>query len=133
MEAKDLRLDNYINVLCKDEDGILINDNEPVRCNIYHLTDLIDGNDSWEYKPIPLTEEWLIKFGFIKFTTPALPTAFIETTRYIYTEQIEPFMDILMWDGQVFRFHNGHAIENIKYVHQLQNLVFTLTGKELTL
>ena len=66
--------------------------------------------------PIPLTEEWLLKFGFEKDSDGYLiymkSRIFIEfTTRGHY--------EISEYDTE------------IKYVHQLQNLYFALTGNEL--
>jgi hypothetical protein len=70
-------------------------------------------------KPIPLTEEWLLKFGFEKnITTDLYPT-------FSY--------DILnVNDGIVYVLNYGF-VNHIKYVHQLQNLYFTLTREELKL
>lgn len=98
-------------------------------------------------KGIPITEEWLLKFG------------------YVHNEEWDIFHlsdynidDIHMQNKSnlVFRFYNHtnnrkcyqfyldsmsspqwsprlHFINDIKYVHQLQNLYFALTGKELEL
>lgn len=69
------------------------------------------------YKGIPITEEWLSKFGF---------------------EKKGPFK----WDkdelsNYVMKYPNacryGDDQVNLLYVHQLQNLCFALTGEELTL
>ena len=72
-----------------------------------------------QYEPIPLTEEWLIKLGFEKnITTDLYPT-------FSY--------DILnVNDGIVYVLNYGF-VNHIKYVHQVQNLYFTLTGEELKL
>ena len=72
-----------------------------------------------QYEPIPLTEEWLIKLGFKKnITTDLYPT-------FSY--------DILnVNDGIVYVLNYGF-VNHIKYVHQLQNLYFVLTGEELKL
>jgi hypothetical protein len=63
-------------------------------------------------EPIPLTEEWLLKFGFEK-------------------------TDINTWGNKVIGiFFDGkigsYNICNFKYVHQLQNLYFALCREELT-
>jgi len=73
------------------------------------------------FKPIPLTEECLIKFGF-KYD--------IETKTY-HTPSFYWFsISLYAKDGA------GFCIENVQYkfiehVHQLQNLYFALTGIEL--
>lgn len=71
-------------------------------------------------KPIELTEEWLIKFGF-------------------YKKNGYGFINITMKGGLYNSLNNDCYIYNYyglqlncKYVHQLQNLYFALTGSELT-
>jgi hypothetical protein len=80
------------------------------------------------FKPIPITEEWLLKFGFEK--------------KYDTFE-----FNGLNVDGCVVHFSfdkwaSEYEIENcdytevpsdIQHVHQLQNLYFALTGEELTI
>lgn len=72
-------------------------------------------------KPIQLTEEWLFKFGFewkqIKdLSSYSLPK--LEIYQYSSNNN-KIFFEYI--DGEV----------EIKYVHQLQNLYFALTGEEL--
>ena len=70
-------------------------------------------------KPIPLTEEWLLKLGFEKIRTfDVFPTFFRNK--------------INVNDGIVYVCGCGF-LNHIKYVHQLQNLYHALTGEELTL
>lgn len=71
--------------------------------------------------PIPLTEEWLLRFGFIDGNlelnmdsdTGCIDTIYFNEG-YIGTSSSE--------------YYGRH---NIKYVHQLQNLYFALAGEEL--
>lgn len=87
------------------------------------------GNDH-HYKPIPLTEEWLLKLGF-KYDA--------DNDKLFLFLPIHEFCT----DRLSFRKSEGHIclevqvfrtlFEHTKYVHQLQNLYFTLTGKELTI
>ena len=82
---------------------------------------------SIEPEPIPLTEEWLLKFGFEKqmikindYTDFAYECIFESYEFALYQE--------LEWsDIQKIILHT------VKYVHQLQNLYYALTGEELTL
>lgn len=79
-----------------------------------------------ELKPIPLTKEWLVKFGFdfsvdtwylngvAVWETECCDAKGNEETGFFYELRDVGMMDM-----------------NIKYVHQLQNLYFALTGKEL--
>ena len=85
-----------------------------------------------EIEPIPLTEEWLLKFGFkkrrkTKFRT--LVTAYTELEIEIERpDKLKCFLvksEHTRDEKTVFRV--------IRYVHQLQNLYFALTGDELTI
>ena len=71
--------------------------------------------DSLTLCGIPLTEDWLIKFGYTK-----------EGSNFWFIGHIVWEYD----DGVFICDKNGITL---KYVHQLQNLYFALTGKELTL
>lgn len=80
-----------------------------------------------QVKSIPLTEEWLLKFGFQKYKTG-------HNTYKIQSFIIEE--GLLKDSPYCFRkrINNENSIElaYIKYIHQLQNLYFALTGEELT-
>lgn len=71
-------------------------------------------------KPIPLTEEWLLKFGFKEhgewFIIDNYPVSLHVSIKH---------------DKTTFGYNEEYEIENIKHVHQLQNLYFALTGWEL--
>jgi hypothetical protein len=125
LQAKDLRTGNLINCRYIGIDRIIDDELEAVETNITHLSDILKGNSDWEYSPIPLTEEWLVKFGFSKISIPLVKLSG-ETINY-FLEGL--FTSTSQWGS--FRWHEGYAIE-IKYVHQLQNLYFALTGEELT-
>ena len=76
-----------------------------------------------EFEPIPLTEEWLLRFGF---------ELDIEDDGY----QKGKYKVSVSDEGCLFFIYMGYYPEEIaefKYVHQLQNLYFALTGKELIL
>ena len=93
---------------------------------------LINEADIWEedYKDliaIPLTEDWLLKAGLkeIKF----LNEYHVQEKGYKYLDMIIRYG---VFDGHrfLFDFANEKCV-NLKYVHQLQNLYFALTGEEL--
>lgn len=69
--------------------------------------------------PIPLTEEWLWRFKYES-------EFFIKKFRF----------DLLGSDFRLRLYYQGTndiILHHIKYVHQLQNLYFALTGEELSL
>jgi len=76
-------------------------------------------------KPIPLTEECLIKFGFKQWGTykHLWKIKNIHGFTIIKESENEYFLN----EYPYYRFINNP----MKYVHQLQNLYFALTGKEL--
>lgn len=73
-----------------------------------------------DIEPIPLTEEWLIKFGFVITRTQAYKI-FNDFGDQVKLNKI----------GNEFEF--VYLAVPIKYAHQLQNLYFALTGEELTI
>jgi len=73
-------------------------------------------------KPIPLTEEWLIKFGFEY------------KEMYYQSEYLVALNDCFMIIERVNGLFYVDAPNNeLKHVHQLQNIYFSLTGEELTI
>lgn len=100
------------------------------------LVEIIGGSRSGEIlresqlKPIPLTGNWLIRLGFKKGDDGDLELF-----------PLKYFKELLRYNGKsapifVSDFgddsHYDLPISHIKYVHQLQNLYFALTGEELT-
>jgi hypothetical protein len=77
--------------------------------------------DIAELAPIPLTEEWLLKFGFVQGRN---------YPGWVLLKDLEKgdYID----DNVLFEFFEP-GYDHIKYVHQLQNLYFALTGEELTI
>ena len=83
------------------------------------------GND---FNPIPLTEEWLLKFGF-DFIDDGW--ASIKTKkRFINLEISLKGKRTILYNKRTIEFID---VVHIKYIHQLQNLYFALTGMELTI
>lgn len=68
--------------------------------------------------PIPLTEEWLLRFGFEKVID-----GYEFNNYHIDIEKIRPYFGYSWQDYRT----------PIDYVHQLQNLYFALTGEELNI
>ena len=74
-----------------------------------------------EFIPITLTEEWLLKFGFEKDGEDLI----LDTNLFLLVSYN---------DDEFVHLKSNHleTITSVKYVHQLQNLYFALTGEELT-
>ena len=126
MNALELRLGNII----KDT-------RHPEReCTVFRLTCGVDFNITYHYsksnelsyskeninalQPVPITEEWLRKLGFVA-----------EGINY-HTFSKNGSTVLLQTDGRVFYLTTCSDVE-FKYVHQLQNLYYAITGNELTI
>lgn len=131
MEAKELRVGNYVNdnllvceILC---DGVNLTNSDYDQIATYLYDELC---------PIPLTEEWLIRFGFERNGTQHILESPIYTISLGCDDdegKVEYTLDIDWWNFSVFIWANETKSIKIEYVHQLQNLYHILTGKELTI
>ena len=68
-------------------------------------------------RPIPLTEEWLLRFGFKRF-----PWGLVKDNLL--------FKDDLKCTYLILQVGNGFEVK-VSCVHELQNLYFALTNNEL--
>lgn len=75
-------------------------------------------------RPIPLTEEWLVKFGF-EYSHRLGSRSFYNI--------VNLYIEISVPNSSVYYTSKQELICYIEYVHQLQNLYFALTGEELEL
>lgn len=76
-----------------------------------------------EIKPIPITEEWLTKIGFVK--------RIYSDKIFAYGEEMLStvyFIESTMID---IRTEDNNATILCKHLHQLQNAYYLVTGKEL--
>ena len=132
MKAQELRIGNLLNHFWIDKDG--------TPHNVIRITGImkqfiiLDDNRLPEYlnlhenecEPIPLTEEWLVKFGFEKSKQPN-GTIFYGQRSVFFRITKHPNRD------DIFHLFGYEFTVVLEYVHQLQNLYFALTGEELTI
>ena len=78
------------------------------------------------FQPIELTEEWLVRFGF------TLNMDNFNWNAAIGENEIKDFKLALRYSNRIGWFFQSKCTV-IKYVHQLQNLYFCITGEELKL
>jgi hypothetical protein len=77
-------------------------------------------------RPIPLTEEWLLRFGF-EDDRDNLMVLRKDVFEFFFDKKDICGVNLYeKWDG-------NFLCGDIQYVHQLQNLYFALTGEELIL
>jgi hypothetical protein len=133
MKPQDLKIGNFLTVGNYDVKVV----------EIHHLGvrvwDLEETQDTLELfsdriKPIPLTEEWLLKFGFKqqgqrKMWVKDRVCVVLETYTDLSGKPTPEAFYIGFKDlGNVL----FHTTLKVKYVHELQN-AFALTGGELTI
>lgn len=125
IKSNELRIGNYIidDSYCNNKEVIIDEDWLEVCMAVQDYESLL---------PIPLTEEWLLRFGFsVNFTSDADEywTLELDGVKYcdlsLMSVDKNGFMEVCLFPYEdLFRY---------KYVHALQNLFFCLCGKELEL
>lgn len=122
MEAKELRVGNILKS---------VHTGEYITADWLVIKHVMDGNKqqppydmSSVYEPVTLTEEKLLKCGFKSYGTEIL-----------YQDQLNKLEAYKhpMKDGHGFALKGCYALPHVKYLHQLQNLYFALTGEELNI
>lgn len=81
-----------------------------------------------DYKPIPLTEEILMKCGFIQQPSP-FSGVFVNNSISLVGDYNDRYR--VVGYKLVFHTNAGTTEAKVKHLHQLQNLYFALTSKEL--
>jgi len=129
MTANELRIGNWVNCT-----GIDIDTEEEfsMDCEVVSIPNKLEADymfdvdfpseDNSSVEPIPLTDKWLVKFGF------DVDNKMDEDRTLVYELNAKGF-------SIEFEHGNDCFLEcigvDILYVHQLQNLYFALTGEEL--
>lgn len=138
MKAQELRIGNWVLIPNSLEDEIIIPTIDKRVLAIQRDGLLIHSSphESKDYvvplkhtMPIPLTEDWLKKFGFEK-------DSHFKNRFSIDIIEGEKLLLILHINihSKEFEINAGHkTLCVLEYVHQLQNLYHALTGEELTL
>ena len=121
MKATELRLGNYVTQI-----------GELFQVSVDILKEMESHDDV--YTPIPLTEEWLIKFGF-KIGYWANEGRWFYHPDYGDRDIKNKFILNDIENRGIFSFdwRGTERLATIQYVHQLQNLYFALTGEELAI
>jgi hypothetical protein len=105
MKANELRIGNWVRL--RQHDAF-------IQIEQYQLCE----SELINLQPIPITEEWLLEFGFI--SNPY-------DDRY---EKGSIHVECDIRKGQTYLWIEN--MPHIKYIHQIQNLHFALEGEELT-
>lgn len=143
VKASELRIGNFVNVPREDQSPFRIDAFECLSKKFIKVAMIHPEYGekfhplTWygeDLKPIPLTEEWLLKFGFNCINRPKM--AF----KLYHNEVNADFSSMILKEvGNnpiwVYAGNNRWTINpftvEIKYVNQLQNIYFALTGSDL--
>jgi len=111
IKAQELRIGNWVHskLHCLDTEVFTVF-HKSVKLGLNPLA--LYNED--EIEGIPITEEWLLRFGFSNENL--LDEYYLEP---YYFNIIDMTLDI------------GGVYVDLEYIHQLQNLIHALTGKEL--
>lgn len=127
MQANELRVGNLLHYVNEPElvlpDVVEVESITEYGINLPVEDDISVSSVDYNFddlEGIPLTEEWLLKFGFQKKDLGNFEHHF---NGFPLQKNQECFL--------YFTFN--HRYRDVKYVHQLQNLYFALTGEELKL
>ena len=140
LTAADLRCGNYY---FYQSFGNIIKLDSQILLSVLSDDRLVDIH---KIQPIPLTEEWLERFGFKRITKYELSLKVIEYEDefFKHTKELELYAN---FDDNEFNLSLDNvrtesdgelecvsiSLKHIQHVHTLQNLFFSLCGEELTL
>jgi hypothetical protein len=138
IQAKELRIGNLVTKSLKSGNGRKLDS----RIGCEDIVRIYNNTGSFFYDPIPITEEWLLKFGFekcknnwynIKYFTDCEEN--LEEMKIDYnlmSKRLSIYDAIEDTDMVNILSHPIYTSKRLEYVHTLQNLYFALTQKELS-
>ena len=134
MKPTELRIGNYVLNNCTTVNMAIQLDED------YFSEDVLKRNCAY-LEPIQLTEQWLKVFGFKKEILNAEYIPIYRWRKWLYSTKNPVYLQFMfnMHRSKYFnkmaeicpRFSGSVYQFKCEYVHQLQNLYFALTGKEL--
>ncbi len=126
MKANELRIGNFVSTRFENKSFVVTGiRNQHTKDGDFELIFLSNGKSFLpvHIEPIPLTEEWLLKFGFKQKKLDS----YFDTTKW------SDGKNIITVNTDLFVTMESTFHKRAEYVHTLQNLYFALTGEELTI
>lgn len=128
MKIEELRIGNLVNhnkntYELASISGIKYRFNQQDVILYSHKTEMTHGCLLSNIKPIPITEEWLLTLEFVRQEQGDI----FDFPIWIYNEREYLFEA----DGRYYSCLSTADNNEVRYVHQLQNLVYILSGEEL--
>ncbi len=136
IKANELRIGNYVNheqtthlITCVNIDYSI-----SVWVDTMINQEYLYQHQNNELKPIPLTEEWLLNFGFARHHGDYYNDVFmLKNVIDFETGRLFDAFEIKIYPNEIGSAQSIKGCLEISYVHQLQNLYFALTNEELTI
>ena len=127
IQSQELRIGNYV----FDIDGDILQIGEILNIGVKFKNTSLSSRYE-KINPIPLTEEILLKFGFEKDENEIFHIdLFTHYLELMYS--MDCYYPIYIQKAQMSSENEQRiGLNNLEFVHQLQNLYFALTGEELT-
>jgi hypothetical protein len=122
VQAHELRIGNLLTKSLKSGNGRKID--SQIGCE--DIVRIYNHTGSFIYEPISITEEWLLKFGF-EFNKSRSRFNVFENDAFSLFCSFDQANGFQIW----FETELSECPLNLEYIHQLQNLYFALTQKEL--
>ena len=152
LKTTELRLGNlikgiYTNENFCDNDNTFIEELKETTCEVVGLDSDIDypiwvksneGITDFDYfEPLPLTEEWLLTFGFESTEYKWFETSYFTDIKLVVEKIIISYNiesgRLSIYDDAEDGLYPVYTAKKVEHVHQLQNLYYALTHQELTL
>lgn len=125
MEARELRIGNLV-FSPYDNKAIQVNGTDIFMLEVEHHREL-------KFKPIPISDEWLKHIGFQisddSYSDGNHKPANYKEAFYGENPVTKDYLLMLKNVGDGWFYRNGYF--KIDYLHQIQNLHFALTNKEI--
>ena len=141
IQPKEVRIGNFVEYDGRVFELYTISEELPCLNTIEFGIGVVDWNN---LKPIPLTAEWLERFGFEKAKNNRYSMPYLRKLEDNYRNkillipfnEINPEYDKGTYSVVVSNKSEGVefsvCISSVTYVHELQNTFYALTGTELT-
>ncbi len=129
INEKELRTGNLYTTIKNQEIIVAGIDtlNKFITINSSGNTDITSKNESSiifeDLNPIIITPKSITQLGLVADESMNISIISDNNTRFIWDEKLN---QVVLVDGK-----NGKVGQDIKYIHQLQNIYYLLTGKEL--
>lgn len=138
MKTNELRIGNYVNI-----EGDVVKVKEIYEKSIHYTNGKYESYATEDFiQPIELTEEVLVKIGFKKETKMSRILYYLDyeinedeniRARYvIYNSNALPLLRIILPSPIILECYELTK-RGIKYLHELQNAYYLLTGQELNI